>query len=91
MTRRQVRKTIFSQAAIIGLIGLLTGIGGGLIGAYVINLTSIPLLGYAPAFSYHPSLLLVCFVAGMAVILIAAWLPAERAARLNLLIALQYE
>jgi len=91
MTRRQVRKTIFSQAAIIGLIGLLTGLGGGLIGAYVINLTSIPLLGYAPAFSLHPSLLVVCFGVGMAVILLAAWLPAERAARLNLLIALQYE
>ena len=32
-----------------------------------------------------------CFGIGLAVIVAAAWLPAERAARLKLLIALQYE
>ncbi len=91
MTRRQVRKTILSQAAIIGLIGLLLGIAGGICGAYVINLASVPLMGYAPDFALHPSLMAVCFGLGLVVILAAAWLPAERAARLNLLIALQYE
>jgi putative ABC transport system permease protein len=91
MTRRQVRKTILAQAAIIGLIGLVLGIAGGICGAYVINLASIPLMGYAPAFALHPSLMAVCFGLGLVVILAAAWLPAERAARLNLLIALQYE
>ncbi len=91
MTRRQVRKTILSQAVIIGLIGLLLGIAGGICGAYVINLASIPLMGYAPDFALHPSLMAVCFGLGLVVILAAAWLPAERAARLNLLIALQYE
>jgi putative ABC transport system permease protein len=91
MTRWQVRKTIFAQAAIIGCIGLTTGIVGGIVGAYVINLSALPLLGHAPEFALHPSLLAICFGIGMAVILAAAWLPAERAARLNLLIALQYE
>ena len=91
MTRRQVRRTIFGQAIIIGLIGMTLGLGGGMIGAYIINLTSVPMLGYAPAFGFHPSLLLICFGVGMAVIAAAAWVPAERAARLNLLIALQYE
>ena len=91
MTRRQVRRTIFGQAIIIGLIGMTLGLSGGMIGAYIINLTSVPMLGYAPAFAFHPSLLAVCFGVGMAVIVAAAWLPAERAARLNLLIALQYE
>ena len=42
-------------------------------------------------FTLHPSLLAVCFATGLVVIMAAAWLPAERAARLNLLIALQYE
>ncbi|MEN6457855.1 MAG: FtsX-like permease family protein [Thermoguttaceae bacterium] len=91
MTRRQVRKTILSQAAIIGLISLVMGIAGGVVGAYIINLASIPLLGDAPTFTLHPSLMGVCFALGLAVILAAAWLPAARAARLNLLIALQYE
>jgi putative ABC transport system permease protein len=91
MTRKQVRKTILAQAAIIGFIGLLTGTIGGLIGSYSINLCAIPLFGYAIDFAIHPGLLAICFFTGLAVILIAAWIPAERAARLNLLIALQYE
>jgi putative ABC transport system permease protein len=91
MTRWQVRKTILAQALIIGMIGLGMGVVGGIIGAYVMNLSSLPLLGHAPTFALHPSLLAVCFCVGLVVILAAAWLPAERAARLNLLIALQYE
>jgi putative ABC transport system permease protein len=91
MTRWQVRKTIFAQAIIIGCVGLGLGTLGGMIGAYVMNLSSLPLLGHAPTFALHPSLILSCFGIGLAVIVAAAWLPAERAARLNLLIALQYE
>jgi ABC-type lipoprotein release transport system permease subunit len=62
-----------------------------MVGAYVMNLCSAQMLGHAPLFALHPSLLFGCVVAGLVVILAAAWLPAERAARLNLLIALQYE
>jgi putative ABC transport system permease protein len=91
MTRRQVRKTILAQAAIIGFIGLFTGTIGGMVGSYTINLSSIPLFGHAPDFVIHPILMLSCFLIGMAIILIAALIPAERAARLNLMIALQYE
>jgi putative ABC transport system permease protein len=91
MTRWQVRKTILAQAIIIGMVGLTVGVVGGIIGAYVMNLSTVPLLGHAPAFALHPSLLGICFGVGLAVIIAAAWLPAERAARLNLLIALQYE
>ena len=91
MTRRQVRKTILAQAAIIGVIGLFTGTLGGVVGSYTINLSSIPLFGHAADFAIHPVLVVSCFGIGMAIILLAAWIPAERAARLNLMIALQYE
>jgi putative ABC transport system permease protein len=91
MTRRQVRKTILAQATIIGVIGLLVGSAGGLVGSWTMNLCSIPLFGKAVSFSIHPWLLLSCFAGGLFVILLSAWIPAERAARLNLLIALQYE
>jgi putative ABC transport system permease protein len=91
MTRWQVRKTILAQAIMIGMIGIVVGIIGGVIGAYVMNLSTLPLLGHAPTFALHPSLIAVCFVVGLVVIIAAAWLPAERAARLHLLIALQYE
>jgi len=91
MTRRQVRKTILAQAVIIGVIGLGTGSVGGLVGAYVMNLSSLPMLGHAPVFALHPSLVAACFGIGLVLIVLAAWFPAERAARLKLLIALQYE
>jgi putative ABC transport system permease protein len=91
MTRRQVRKTIIAQAAIIGVIGLFTGVLGGMIGSYTINLSSVPLFGHAAEFVMHPVLVLWCFGAGMGIILLSAWIPAERAARLDLMIALQYE
>jgi putative ABC transport system permease protein len=91
MTRWQVRKTILAQAILIGFIGLTLGLTGGIVGSYVCNLCAVPLLGHAVAFALHPSLLGVCFVTGLVVIIAAAWVPAERAARLKLLIALQYE
>jgi putative ABC transport system permease protein len=91
MTRWQVRKTILAQAVIIGFIGLTLGVAGGIIGSYVSNLCALPVLGHAVELALHPLLLAVCFATGLVVIIAAAWLPAERAARLHLLIALQYE
>jgi putative ABC transport system permease protein len=91
MTRWQVRKSILAQALTIGAIGLLTGSVGGMIGAYVMNLCWAQLLGGAPQFALHLSLLAACVGAGLLVIVAAALIPAERAARLKLLIALQYE
>ncbi len=91
MTRWQVRKTILAQAVLIGFIGLTLGVSGGIVGSYICNLCAVPLLGHAVAFESHPALWAVCFGTGLAVIVAAAWMPAERAARLKLLIALQYE
>ncbi len=91
MTRWQVRKTILAQAIIIGFIGLTLGSAGGVIGSYTSNYCSGRLLGNPITFAFQPQLLGISFAIGMAVVLAAAWLPAERAARLNLLIALQYE
>ena len=51
----------------------------------------MPLLGYPVDFALHPYLLAGCFGIGLVLVLLAALLPAERAARLDLLIALQYE
>ncbi|MCR4414233.1 MAG: FtsX-like permease family protein [Thermoguttaceae bacterium] len=91
MTRRQVRKMVLGQATILGLLGLISGTLAGVSSAWFIKQSMVPLLGYEIAFVIHPGLLLGGFAAGLVIVLAAAILPAERAARLNLLIALQYE
>ena len=44
------------------------------------SLCMMPLLGYPVPFLVHPGLLLGCFAVAMAFVLLAAWLPAARAA-----------
>ena len=90
-SRWQVRKTIFAQAGLIGFIGLAAGLVGGLIGAYINSICSLSVTGRLIPFAIYPALFLGSFVFAMVIIFIAAFFPAERAARLNLLIALQYE
>ncbi len=91
MTRRQIRKMVLSEAAIIGLIGLGLGLFFGLIMAFTLSRSMMPLLGYPVPFVLHPVFLVCSFITGLGLVLVAALVPAERAARLDLLIALQYE
>jgi ABC-type lipoprotein release transport system permease subunit len=51
----------------------------------------LPLIGHAVEMTIRPVLLLGCFATALAIVLLAAWMPAERATRLDLLIALHYE
>ncbi len=91
MTRRQIRKTILSQAVILGSAGLGPGTLVGLGLAYLINVATMSAIGHPVEFQVHPMLLVGSFLGSFAMVLTAAWLPAERAARLNLTEALQYE
>ncbi len=91
MTRRQVRKMILSQAIILGLMALLAGTVAGVVTAWFIKQSMVPLLGYAVEFVIHPWVLAGSVVIGLGLVIATALVPAERAARLNLLIALQYE
>jgi putative ABC transport system permease protein len=91
MTRRQVRRTILVQAIIMGVLGLAGGLIGGLLTAYMIHLSLPSLLGRHLPFAASPALMAGGSVVAMLLVLAAAWWPAQRAARLNLLIALRYE
>jgi putative ABC transport system permease protein len=91
MTRRQVRKTILSQAVILGVFGVTFGVIAGIVAAYTTNLCTPAVTGRPIEFVLSPALLIGTYAVALAIILLAAWLPARRAMRLNLLIALQYE
>jgi putative ABC transport system permease protein len=91
MTRWQVRRTILAQAATIGGAGLFLGSIAGLGMTYLINLATMPALGHPVEFTFRPLVVIGWFAGALAMVIVAAWLPAERAARLELLQALQYE
>ena len=91
MTRRQVRRTILAQATMMGFIGLTPGALMGLLIARLINLSTLPTTGHEIQFVFRPWLLAACFAASFVIVIVAAYLPAERAARLKLSDALQYE
>ena len=91
MTRGQVRKLILSQAVIMGFIGLVPGaiVGAGI--AYLVSRSSEGEFGRSIDFTLHPVMFFGAFVAAYAIVVIAAWIPAQRAARLQLTEALRYE
>ena len=90
MTRWQIRNTILAQAMMIGLLALAPGIVAGVGVAYLINLATLPVIGHPVEFVLHPWLMGGGLVGGLIIILAAAWVPAERAARLELPLALRY-
>jgi putative ABC transport system permease protein len=91
MTRSQVRRMILAQAILIGLIGLVPGCLAGVGVAYAISLSSYAVLGHEIVFHFRPLLFAACLLGAALVVLIASLLPANRAARLRLADALQYE
>ncbi len=86
MTRRQVRKMIRQESVITALLGATLGIPLGVVLALMVGVA----LNYA-AFTIPIGTLIVFVIAAVIAGMIAAIAPARRAARLNVLAALQYE
>jgi ABC-type antimicrobial peptide transport system permease subunit len=86
MTRRQVKRMIRHEAVITALLGAAIGIPIGVALAAMVGVA----IGYA-AFTIPWGTLVVFVIAAIIAGLIAAIFPARRAARLNVLEALQYE
>ena len=91
MTRSQIRKMILAQALIMGLIGIVPGILTGIWIAFTINLSTMPVTGHDVKFQIYPWLMLGAPLFELVIVVVAAMIPAERAARLNVSSALQYE
>ncbi len=91
MTRGQVRKMILSQAVFMGLIGLVPGVLAGLMIAYLLALSVLPTTGHAITFQFRPGLIFGSFAVELLVVLLASLIPAERAARIPVSQAMQYQ
>jgi putative ABC transport system permease protein len=88
MSRRQVRTMIRYEAVITALIGAILGMVLGVIFAALI---AQPLKDEGFALSYPVGTLVLLLVFAAVAGVLAAIAPAQRASRLNVLEALQYE
>jgi len=91
MTRGQVTRVVVLESVLLGAAGGLLGTVGGMCTALIIQLSSQPLLGHPIRASFRPTVVAVNLVAAVAVTALAAWIPARRAARLDLLEAISAE
>jgi putative ABC transport system permease protein len=91
MTRFQIATYVLSQAAVLGVVGLLPGAAAGELTAYVTNRVSTPLFGHPVVFHSRPEVVIGCVAVGLMLSIAAACLPASRAARLLIGEAIQYE
>jgi putative ABC transport system permease protein len=88
MTRRQVRRMIRHESVITALIGAALGLP---LGVFLALLVTRALGQYDVQFKVPTGQLILFAVVAIVVGVVAAILPARRAARLNVLRALQYE
>jgi putative ABC transport system permease protein len=88
MSRRQTRRMVRHESIVTGLIGAGLGLPVGLVLAYAVTHA---LSRFGVTYELSASLLVRFLVVGLAAGLLAAIAPARRAAKLNVLSALQYE
>ena len=85
MTRGQVTRLVLIESVLLGVAGGVIGAVGGMFTALLIQFASQPLLGHPIRASLRPTVVIVNLVAAVAVTALAAWIPARRAVRLDLL------
>ena len=88
MTRRQTRMMIRYESIVTSLMGAALGMG---VGIFLAALITHPLSNQGIVFAVPWKQLVYFVIAAIVVGILAAVLPARRAARLNVLEALQYE
>src|SRR5262249_21207534 len=91
LKRGQLRKLVLAQALTIALLSLVPGTVIGILLAYLFNMLSHNVLAHAVAFYIHFWLVAGCLFIATVITLMASLLPAQRAARLQVVPALQYE
>ena len=91
MTSRQVTGVVVLESVLLGLSGAVIGVIAGLTTALFIQIASQPLLGHPIRATLRPTVIVANVAAAVVVTALAAWIPARRAARLDLLEAVSSE
>ncbi len=91
MTRSQVRKMIFAQALLLGIVGFVPGAVMGGVVAFLINLSTYTATGHSVELIFRPWFFIAAVALALSMAIAASLIPAERAARVNLGAALGYE
>jgi putative ABC transport system permease protein len=91
MTRGQVTRMVVLESILLGAAGGIIGLAAGITTALFIQLASQPLLGHPVGVTFRPAVVAMNLAAAVVVTALAAWLPARRAVRLDLLEAISAE
>jgi putative ABC transport system permease protein len=91
MTRPQVIRMIVSEAGLIGVIGGLLGVAFGAALSRLMMAAMTVMSGYRLEYQLSTGRILAAFITAFVVANLAALLPAMRAARIQILEAIQYE
>lgn len=91
MQRRQIRRMVLAQSAYVGLVAIIPGMCTGILLAYVLRASSFAILGEYPHFGGILPWLVPYAGALLLLVLVFGWLPAARAARLNILESIRTE
>jgi putative ABC transport system permease protein len=91
MKRRGVQKLVLAQAILLALVSGVTGGPAGVLLSYLMNLATPGLLGQTIPFGVHWGFAVACLAGMVLLTLVAALLPARRAARMVVIEAIRYE
>ena len=91
MTRRQVRKLIVAQALAIVAIALPPGLAVGMAMGWLLQRGSNVVSGQPVVYQIQPAVVIGSVLVAVVFSVLAAYLPARRAANLRIIQALQYE
>ena len=88
LTRRQARRLVMLEAAVLGAVGAIIGVGAGVLAGLI-----LAALGAGPGVTYDPGWgsIALALAGGVVLAVVASAWPATLAARIEIVRAVQYE
>jgi putative ABC transport system permease protein len=91
MTRRQVLRMVLAEALALGVMGGIYGLAVGYAIAQVLIMGTNLLIGYNLVYLFTPQPFIIGILIALGIAQLAAFYPARRAARVNIIQAIQHE